>query len=886
MSTDAPGSAIHGWDGGSQTSLVALSSQQTIRPLREEGSRGVGVYQSPDGARLRAATFSDESLHRTASPDLVPPSQPFARHDRSHSNLSFTPPHSASTCSSSAHSRVPSTNLSVPPPIPTAAGHNRGASYTATQRLSGNLTAKKSLPDLRLSHAQILQERRNDGQPTEESRPLGLGINTPGSTRFQGGPSVWNPSSSSTPTWGKDRPRNLSRKGSGDLLRQMKGTGEMGAKRDPGEGQLADDSRNSYFRRMSTLPVSTISKAIPRALLKFVDAIRGILFALSQLHSALRQYLVIAVSDRVASVFSRVMEPAGTYMNNLINALDRFDSMSRRSTPPVKAIRDVLNTTKESIAVFAKVVAVLRLQLPALKAGDVRYTRTLLLMIYGSIAEIGCSWRAMGPLMVDIHPLLTESSHAMAKVLGNQTMVATGSLTGRTPISPIPERSESGTPSSVARSTASNTAGHSFQSADESPVQAGLNGRSGRSRRQGGSFSTQDVERGMLMTSPRGPHGDGNGEGSNGYIRHRPSESAQIVLEQTEESEGEGEEETLMPLHEAPFVRSGATVVNMPVTPPELSQNPQPIAMMPNGSQTSRNGHKPSSSAGSLSIGLHAVPRKLSVDVRPPTPASATLFDEDLLDVVETATDIAFTVWLKLAEDVGASAPPRHVKSDSQASMASQVDRYESARPPTISTKHHSEMVQLLSDAEHITSALRESLAGLRANPLTWAHTSLPDDAQAFIKTVVRVSELVKLISTSHTFPPNVRQSCSRLTQATRECAILIQVSSLRPGNVTPAGVPQSARPSSPMHFSRSNSQNGPMNSVEDLTVPHSAGWNGPSSSASTGSGGADGGGGGLRGLQLPTRHLASGRSRSPTQLNGHSNGGVPRSAQASQIAF
>lgn len=898
--TNGESSEPHPW--ASESSLVLPVSRQLSR-------QGEDSERAPSPAshrpllihRNRSATMSEESVNRPSSSDLfLPPIRPFARHDRSTSTSSYTPPHSASTASSSSHSRAPSTQLPLPPPVlAQPAGHNRGASYTTSQRLSATLAVKKSLPDLRMSHAKIMQERRND--QIGPTRTLGLGINThsPGTSRFAA-PSVW---AESPVTPERPRPLSMLRKGSVDMARLGTGpNGEIGSTRDSGDTPPADESRNSYFRRLSTLPKSTLSKTIPPALLKFVDAIRGILYALSQLHSALRQYLLFAAHDRIAGVFNRVMEPAGTYMNNLINALDRFDAMSRRSTPPVSAIKAVIDATKESVAVFGKVVAVLRLQMPALREGDVRYTKTLLLMIYGSMAEVACSWKAMMPLISEIKPLLTDT---VQRMMGGIGMVASNSMSGRTPISPIPERGESRSPSSVARSSFStvNASPQHAQAATETPAPApGQAAVRAARRRQAGSFSTEDVEKGMLMGSPSAPSEPSLTEETRPpYNRHRPSESAQIVLEdQTEESENE--EETLMPLPMPAFAkssRSGSTS-GIPITPPELSQHPQLVGMVPTNS---RRGHHPSSSAGSLNAGLPGPVRKLSVDVRPPTPASATLYDEDLLDVIETATEIAFTVWLKLAEDVNASnsstspmnslAGMSHHKSASQSSVASTVDSSRpSTRPPTISAKHHSELVLLLSRAEQITTALRESLAGLRANPATWNHTSLPDDAQAFIKTVVKVSELVKIISASHTFPQGVRHSCSKLTQATRECAILIQVSSLRPGASTPAPIPaqapMSARPLSPAYRYHGIGGSGvggtAASSAEDLTVPHSAGWmgmghamQGGAMSASISStfgrnSPAPTPGSGLKGLQLPGRHAAR-------RGGSGSNGKEPRSA-------
>ncbi|WVR05328.1 hypothetical protein IAU60_002342 [Kwoniella sp. DSM 27419] len=948
------------------TSYASVDSGSSDRmPVSQETYRRFGqplVMKPPPitptrshiaGQRHRAATLSDDSMDRVISPGPA-----FPKHARNASSLSISslPPDSAGLSAPSNDSD----ELLVPPVMPIAAGHTRGASYTATQRLSANLTVKKSLPDLRQSHAQIIRDRRNDGQALEENRPLGLGIAAPGVAKFQlPGKGSWDESIRSPTSVSSfpDRVRFTDRRGSAEMLRRGSG-GDLGKvsesldKRHSQEGPQLDESRNSYFRRLSTLPVSTLSKAIPPALLKFIDAIRGILYALSQLHSALRQYLVFAVSERVAGVFARVMEPASNYMNTLINALDRFDSMSRRVTPPVHAIRSVIDAAKESVAVFAKVVAVLRMQVPALKENDVRYTRTLLTMIYGSMAEVVRSWQTMAPLLNDIKPLLVVEG-GLLRGVGGQKMIQTGSMTGRTPISPIIERRESQSPASTSRSTMGNSplVPQVEQPPAPNPSTSGVTSMRtmGRARRQARSFSSIDVERGMLMASP-GPDKPidlVDNAIQPPYLRHKASESATISLnEEIEEDDDDGEDKRPVPLS------TGGTPPTDPGTPPDLVQpHILAIAIVSGPSQQSRRGHHPTSSSGSSHAlsqtpSMHLAPvRKLSVDVRPPTPASASVFDEDLLDVIETATDIAFTCWLKLAEDVGGSPPPfaSHHKSASQSSTASGpmgVALYNPPaenprRPPTISPKHHQELLLLLSQAEQITTALRESLMGLRANPMTYPTTTLPDDAQHFIKTVVRVSELVKAISSSHQFPAHVRQACSRLTQATRECAILIQVSSLRPGNATPAHVPMSATPSAsghrPMspyrighqHSSSNTGTSSGTGSQEDLpSVPFSAGryplaspglW-GNSQAGGVGSDGTIRHKEGLRGLQLPARQMAISRSRSSNAIppapyqtesgamgatedqrsvsGGHANGSMrssgpqPRGVQPPQVAF
>lgn len=752
--------------------------------------------------RNRAATTSDDSLVHVNASSLSLPAQGI-RHDRSiSSSSSLTPPISAST--SSSHSGPPSAGLpKLPPPVPTAyppvPGHNRGGSYTVPNR-SGNLTAKKSLPDLRKSHAKIIEERRKDSTEVGRS-PLDLGYN-----RSQ------HQSRRLSPTDEKSVP--LKAMASADVMRRTKESA-VRDQRAPDTPSL-DESRNSYFRRLSMLPPSTISKAVSPSMLMFIDAVRGLFFALTQLHSALREYVNFAVSDRVAGVFARVLEPAGKYMSNLINALDRFDSTSRRSAPPVAAMRGVVDAAKESIAVFGKIVAVLRFQTPAFRDADVRYTRQLLMNVYGGMAEIAQSWKMMAPLLVEIRPILHPESRGLAPPMAKSNSVSGG----RTPISPIPESGESQSPERVFRPLpvppGQSQIANVHLASSMPPV--GSSPR-GKSRRHAGSFSTEDVERGMMMGTPVAPS------------RTDWPDLSRTIFEDNEVAEATAPPP--FPLHAEPEPPH--------MTPPQGPQRESLPPIVTSFSQPPRSRHAAMSSAGSSFLyAPNLGQRSLSVDIRPPTPASATLFDEDLLDQVETATDVAFTVWLRLAEDIGASSQQfTHGKDDSISSTNSALHP-EGHRNGRLPSRQYNELVSNLSIAEQVTTTLRESLMGLRANP--FAYTSLPDNAQAFIKIVVKVLELVKLVSGVHSFSVPVRQALSVLTQATRECAILIQVSSLRP---SPAAASNTSLVTEYKDYSKPDFTLGAMSSNEDL----------PSS--------------GLRGLHLPRQQQIKDRQPALSPLYG-----------------
>jgi hypothetical protein len=246
-----------------------------------------------------------------------------------------------------------------------------------------------------------------------------------------------------------------------------------------------DGERHSYFRRFSVLQSPTIFKTIPESLLHLVDAARGILFAVSQIYQTLHHYTVYAIDERLASVLLKVLDPASGYITQLINALDRFDSMSRRGLPTPAVCRGVVESCKDNLAIFGKAVGVLALQLKVLATqDDVRYTRQMLLVLYGATAEISNAWQSMVPHLETVEPLLRD--HRPPPITkarsGGQPFPHPPALNIiPSPFSPIPPRPVVFPP--------------------DSP---GPTERTHIARRHAGSFSSKDVEIGRFMASSDG----------------------------------------------------------------------------------------------------------------------------------------------------------------------------------------------------------------------------------------------------------------------------------------------------------------------------------------------------------------------------------------------
>ncbi|KAH9951890.1 RAM signaling pathway protein-domain-containing protein [Amylocystis lapponica] len=333
--------------------------------------------------------------------------------------------------------------------------HGRNASYAGRgYKTSRNgLSIKKSLPDLR--PAKLHLTTSSNGVPAQRTG----GVETNGFT------SSHNPAASPQEHVAES-PVTLDR-----------------------PAPAMDMERHSYFRRLSALKPSFISKAIPGELLALVDAVRGILFAVSHIYQTLQHYTVYVIDERLSAVLPKVLNPASVYMTQMINALDRFDSMSRRTLPPPAVCRAVVESCRDSVAVFKKAVGVLALQLKVLAThDDVRYTRQMLLVLYGAMSEIASSWQAMACRIEAVKPLLREARPPPVK---SHTVQPSRSAT-------VPFAS---TPSSTTFSL-SLPALDSPRIPRANVMQDSGDGVKGRiSRRHAGSFSSKDVEIGKMLPS-------------------------------------------------------------------------------------------------------------------------------------------------------------------------------------------------------------------------------------------------------------------------------------------------------------------------------------------------------------------------------------------------
>ena len=178
------------------------------------------------------------------------------------------------------------------------------------------------------------------------------------------------------------------------------------------EPEPVDTERTRYFRRLSALPPALPHvPTMPKPVLKFVDATRGVLFSLSQIYAAIAQYTAVCTDERLVAHFQRVLGIANKAMSVLIGALDRLDASSRTAVPESSMVRHVLEACNEALRAFRRAATMLHMQLPQLRQSvDPRFSRTLVLLLYGSVAELRNSAQLMAPQVAEVVPFLIQDS--------------------------------------------------------------------------------------------------------------------------------------------------------------------------------------------------------------------------------------------------------------------------------------------------------------------------------------------------------------------------------------------------------------------------------------------------------------------------------------------
>ncbi|KAK4051332.1 RAM signaling network component [Microbotryomycetes sp. JL201] len=747
----------------------ADAKEKSSKDLGDQRRRPSVVSLTTDEERGNTSDFQlprTSTLARTDSGLTVSTSTSAVAFPRSR------PPLSIITDVSVERSRPATATASVDP----TARHSRTASHSLMQSVLPEkrppLRSKKSLPDLRQSHAEILAERREsdaiaDDVPEASQNQIEVGtLSLPASEPSQSIPRT--SSSRSVSKSPSSRPSSPLQ-----AFKQAMDTTKR-AEHDLVAPAALDRNSGAYFRRLSMLPPLTTIKSVPTALLAFADAIRGILFSLSQVYSALRQFVVFASQDRLPAAVARLMGLSDGSLGDLINALDRFDSLSRRGVPNSDIVTSVFVTCRHSVASFMKLVDALRPHLTTLvPSADVRYARTLVLMLFGSIGEIACSWTSLQPIVQDLAMLGQEPSIDNLMVY-----------------SPAPSRVESPADSKAQSKTQTPRA-----PATSKPL---MRTRS-RSRRHAGSFSVEDVQLGaalppapvpevppMYAENPTTPTATSfSAAAAASAVSDSPPNANQINTLKARTGKkappgklalppSTGYRDMVMKAFEHPMT-PGATELSFSDTPSTSTMPGYP------GAPLASTGGQAVSSAGAA---LASVTMGTTSQSKPPSsglpaaggrPVSVANADAAFVDMAQSTITIARSIYGMLLDSFDADY-------DDGGDGSGVLMR-------ELGPRRVKELTDLCILGNETTSKLKVALSRVRPPESRGAlkfstadARRLGNDAYAFVQTVIRFAKLVKAISLEHGFAPRIREGVGQLTIATRELAkTLHTATSFRP---------------------------------------------------------------------------------------------------------
>ncbi|CAG8458028.1 24564_t:CDS:2 [Dentiscutata erythropus] len=162
------------------------------------------------------------------------------------------------------------------------------------------------------------------------------------------------------------------------------------------------EERNSefYFQRLKTLPPT---EHLRMSDISLREASRNILYALSQIHKALRQFVIFTGNEKI---FTVELNKTNHSIGQLCAALQKFDTFALQSTGDAEHWVKLLGACQENVTNFKILLDLLNKHLKYLTQPpeNFRYSRTLLLMFHGATVDIKFAWENISPLLHNSTP--------------------------------------------------------------------------------------------------------------------------------------------------------------------------------------------------------------------------------------------------------------------------------------------------------------------------------------------------------------------------------------------------------------------------------------------------------------------------------------------------
>ncbi|CAG8458628.1 12717_t:CDS:2 [Racocetra fulgida] len=189
-------------------------------------------------------------------------------------------------------------------------------------------------------------------------------------------------------------------------------------------GISEEHSSDFYFHKLKTLPPVD---NLPMSSLSLREASRNVLYALSQIHKAMYQFISFTGSERI---FFTELNKTNASIGQLSMRLQRFDIFSQKAAPDADHCIKLLGSCQENITNFKILLDLFNKRIKTLTQSpdNLRYSRTLLLIFHGSIVDIKFAWENILPLLNNNMPFTGIPTPIRSKSISRSN--STSSLNG------------------------------------------------------------------------------------------------------------------------------------------------------------------------------------------------------------------------------------------------------------------------------------------------------------------------------------------------------------------------------------------------------------------------------------------------------------------------
>ncbi|KAK9366927.1 RAM signaling pathway protein-domain-containing protein [Lipomyces kononenkoae] len=347
--------------------------------------------------------------------------------------------HHSLTTTASSMAPITATTRAPPPQLPPSLANgippNIGSRFNCGS--ASNVTGMTGHAKLRRGHTRgvshdSVMEVSYSGQSVPSSDPLST-TSSSSST------------SSTTSNSNRDRVNRVNRQ----LSAGAAGSGSANS----GTGEI-EPQPNAYFRRLSVLQ----EQMSPAVLLQFssaafsnqvVESARGILFTLSQVLPAMRQFLAFCDDRTLSGTLSGIIYNTRLHIDTLIRTLEHHDALltspslpgSNRRVPQQAqsvasaAIEPIIHAALACIGAFRHIISIVHANVKTLAGrAEIRHTRAFFLLSYGALAEVRNAWTALAPALAECR--VPVSTYLSREIFSSKTASRSGSKSPSLPPHP------------------------------------------------------------------------------------------------------------------------------------------------------------------------------------------------------------------------------------------------------------------------------------------------------------------------------------------------------------------------------------------------------------------------------------------------------------------